>query len=327
MPSPAVIEWLNSSALALAFLASTYAAVLAGPGLESPGAAPRNSQPPSPELLTLPDGRPALSDTTGTLVPLGEYRRIVSGSLLADPLLLALCEPTRIAGFSGRAHEARDAYRYAGKPGVDPMRRMEELLALKPDLVLINSLGEHAWVQRLRDAGLVVFDLGPMWGLTTFLGNVAAVGHLVQRPEAARELAWRFQARLTAIARDVPPSERRRALYVAVYGHQLYGGTRGSSYHDVLSYAGLIDAAATAYRGWPMYTPEDLLAIGPEVIVTIRGGRARLCGRAPLDELAACRAGGVVVELDPDLSSDAGLGMLEAAEELYQAVYGPRERR
>jgi len=42
--------------------------------------------------------------------------------------------------FSARAPLARDAWRYAGKPSLDPTRRVEHLLELRPDLVLVNSL-------------------------------------------------------------------------------------------------------------------------------------------------------------------------------------------
>jgi iron complex transport system substrate-binding protein len=299
---------------------STYAALAGG---SRPLAAPERAGAPAElEAITLADGRRGLLDATGSAVPLASYERVASGSLLADPLLLALCEPARIAAFSGRAPRVRDAYRYAGKPHVDATRRMEELIALAPDLVLVNSLGEHSWVARLRESGLVVFDLGPMWGVETFLRNLAAVGLLVGRPQAAREVAWHFEQRLRAIARDLTPEQRRRALYVGVFGNQMFGGTRGSSYHDVLTYAGLVDVAAERYQGWPTYNPELLLTLDPEVIVSAPGGRSALCARSELALLRACGRAGRVIEIDAELLNDAGFGMLDAAELIHAAVYG-----
>src|SRR6185503_2991920 len=174
---------------------------------------------------------------------------------------------------------ARDAYRYAGKPSLDA-HRVEALLGVHPDLVLVNSLGDHAFVQRLRDAGLIVFDLGPMRGVTTFLSNLLAVGWLVGREQAARTLAGQFRSRLEAVARGVPLSARRGALYLGVHGNQLFGGTRGSSYHDLLRYAGLEDVAARQFEGWPSYDPEQLLGFDPEFVVTQTGARAALCQRS-----------------------------------------------
>jgi iron complex transport system substrate-binding protein len=314
-------DWINASAALLAVGLSTYAALVGAPHAQA-RAAPRSwAASVQLEPVSLPDGTRALADATGALIRLDAYHRIASGSLLADPLLLKLCSPENIIAFSARAPLARDAYRYAGKASVDATRRLEHLLELKPDLVLVNSLGEHAWVQRLRDSGLVVFDLGPMWGVQTFMHSAAAIGWLVGHPEAAEELNAHFMARLESIARHVPAEARRVGLYVGVQGSQMYGGTRGSSFHDVLSYAGLVDAAAKEFQGWPTYTPEILLTLDPEIIVTQTGMRASLCGASELGRLKACHAPGAVIEVEPALLNDAGLGILDAAELVHRAAY------
>ena len=321
MHSRRTTQWFNAACAVLAVGASTAAAVLGA----SPAAPARQSGPrdalAAVEPVRTAEGGLALADATGTLVPLAPYTRIASGSPLADPLLLELCAPIQVVAFSARAPLSRDAYRFAGKPSLDPTRRVEHLLELRPDLVLVNSLGDTSWIQQLRGAGVVVFDLGHMLGVETFLRNVSAIGWLVGRPEAARELATSFRARLEAIARHLPATSRRGALYVGVHGNELYGGTRGSSYHDVLSYAGLDDVAARDYQGWPSYDPEALLTLDPEVIVTQLGMRAALCGRAELGRLRACGERGSVLEVDAQLLSDAGLGMLEAAERIHDLAY------
>jgi ABC-type Fe3+-hydroxamate transport system substrate-binding protein len=101
----------------------------------------------------------------------------------------------------------------------------------------------------------------------------------------------------------------------------MYGGTRGSSYYDVLTYAGLIDVAAKDFQGWPSYSPELLLTLDPEIIVTHTGMRSLLCDRVELGRLRACRPQGDVIEVDGALMSDAGLGMLDAAEVIHHAAY------
>jgi iron complex transport system substrate-binding protein len=321
MKSRHATEYINAAAALLAVGLSTYAAVLSAPSAEARPAPQNWARLVRAEPVRLPDGTPALEDATGALIPLHAYQRIASGSLLADPLLLALCSPENIIAFSGRAPLARDAYRYAGKTSVDPTRRVEHLLELKPDLVLVNSLGEHAWVQRLRDSGLVVFDLGPMWGVQTFMHSASAIGWLVGHPEAAEEMSTHFLARLESIAKHVPSGARRPGLYVGVHGSQMYGGTRGSSFHDVLTYAGLVDVAAQQFQGWPTYSPEILLTLDPEIIVTQTGMRASLCERSELGRLKACHAPGTVIEIDPALLNDAGLGLLDAAELVHHAAY------
>lgn len=316
-----VTQWVNLGAALLAVGLSTFAALLGDGASVAPRIASLGTGLALAEPVSLPDGGRALRDATGALIPLVDYQRIASGSLLADPVLLLLSSPDRIVAFSSRAPLARDAHRYSGKPSVDATRQIERLLELKPDLVLVSSLGEHAWVQKLRDSGLVVYDLGPMWGVGTFLQNLSAIGWLTGHPESGAEVAGHFRARLEAIARHVPATARRGALYLNVQGTQLYGGTRGSSYHDVLSYAGLIDVAAKDYQGWPSYSPELLLSLDPELIVTHAGMRSALCERGAFGRLRACGPRGGVIEVDLQLLSDAGLGMLEAAELVHHAAY------
>src|SRR5690606_20566056 len=104
---------------------------------------------------------------------------------------------------------------------------------------------------------------------------------------------------------------RRGAVYVVVYGGRIYGGTRGTSYHDVIRLAGLSDLAAGAHEGFPQYTTEELLRMDPEIIVTRVGMAEAICRQPGLEGLRACPAG--VVEIDEAVLEDPGLGMIDAA--------------
>jgi len=320
MAAQRATEWINAACALLAVAVSTSAALL---GASQGSARERPSLPgaASVEPARASDGGTFLVDATGARVALEPRHRVASGSLLADPVLLALAAPTDIVAFSARAPLARDGHRYAGKPSLDPTRRVEQLLELRPDLVLVNSLGESAWIEQLRAAGVVVFDLGPMWGVDTFVRNVMQIGWLIGQPQAGRELAAQFRLRLEAIAGHLGGGPRRGALYLGVHGGDLFGGTRGSSYHDVLTYAGLRDVAAERYQGWPKYDPEALLTLDPELVVTQTGMRAALCERGELGRLRACGPEGGVLEVDGQLLNDAGMGMLDAAERIHRLAY------
>jgi ABC-type Fe3+-hydroxamate transport system substrate-binding protein len=276
------------------------------------------------EPSTRADGSRVLVDRSGRSVVLRDFRRIASLASLADPLLLELCEQERVVAFSSHSREVGpDAHRYTHRPGAD-VTHIEALLELSPDLVLISSLTDRARVERLGEAGLTLFDLGMSTGLPSLLDTVSELGWLLGAPERAHSFATRFVARFDAVAADVPAARRRRALYVGAYGTQLFGGTVGTSYHDVLEHAGLLDAAEGHYMGWPSYGPEQLLTLNPALIVTQPGGRTQLCGNAALQSLAACATGGVV-EVDEARLNDASVYMLDAAELVRAAVYGPVE--
>ena len=105
-----------------------------------------------------------------------------------------------------------------------------------------------------------------------------------------------------------------------MYGRDIYGGTVGTSYHDVLTAAGLIDVAATRHTGWPKLSLEDVIALNPEVLVLSSGSASAL---RVLPGVAALRAvtDGQLLVLDDGLLEDAGPGMLDAAEALFALAY------
>jgi iron complex transport system substrate-binding protein len=270
------------------------------------------------------DGSWALRDASGTLVPLERYTRIASATLLADRILADLCEPTRIVAYSSTGVTNGYApYRLAGKPAVDTRAGIEPILQLKPDLMLVSELVDPAYLARLRERGIAIFDLGHMRGLVTLLPSIRALGILLGEPERAEIYAQNLAARMRRVARDLAPERRPRALYLATYADKFYGGAARTSYHDVLVHAGLRDVAAEAgLSGWPTLSTERVLALDPQVIVTKIGMGALLCRHAGLAASAPCRGAGRIVELQAALLDDPGPAMLEATEVLYRTVWG-----
>ena len=128
---------------------------------------------------------------------------------------------------------------------------------------------------------------------------------------------------MRAVAIDVPPAQRKTALYVSSYANQLYGGSVGTSYHDVLVSAGLRDISAErGYSSWTHFDPEQLIELDPDLLIAPDGTGRTLCCVGGLETLRACTHDGVI-ELNNDLLSDPGPRMLEAAQALRDRVYGP----
>lgn len=317
------IAWVNYGALAGALALSVAAAALPRASDPRPPPGSGDAAARAARAVAEAESPTVLEDHAGVAMTLADFQRIASASTVADALLLELCEPDRIVAFTGYgARSSPRAYRYAGKGRVEGIADIEALLALRPDLVLLNGYGDPRQIARLREAGLTVYDLGPMRGLTTLIRNVHEVAALVGHPKRGRRFATALVQGMAAVAADIEPSRRRRGMYLSGYGGRLFGGTVGTSFHDVLTAAGLVDAAAATHRDWPAYTPEEVLALDPEVLVTNTGMREALCGQAGLDRLRACGAAGVVVELDSALLGDPGPAMLDAAQIVRNAVYG-----
>lgn len=269
------------------------------------------------------NGEPALRDGSDVLVPLKRYQRIASASTIADAVLLELSEPDRVVAYTAySAEKVWDAHRFRGKPELAGLGRVEAILELKPDLLLVSAISERDKMSRLREAGVTVFDLGPMEGWATLGPTILRIGLLLGERERAERYSTALERRAESIARDVAPKARRTALYLSVYGQQLYGGAARTSFHDILTFAGLRDVAAPHYEGWPLLGPEQVLELEPEIVVTNDGMAENLCATPGLHRLEACKRSGSVVTLPEWLLGDPGPNLVVAAELVHERVYG-----
>ncbi|HJX53900.1 MAG TPA: ABC transporter substrate-binding protein [Polyangia bacterium] len=268
-------------------------------------------------------GRTSVVDSTGHPLPPRHYTRIVSTNLVTDRLLLDLAEPDRILAFSRAAAERpQDGYRYSGRPVVNGFGPVEELIALRPDLVLSNSFGTPGRTAKLRSAGIEVFDLGELRGVASLVSAARTLAELLGQPERGQNFARSFVQRMNNVAAALAGRPRRTALFLSIIGNQVQGGTTGTASYDVLTAGGLVDVAAARYRGWPAYSAEQLLALAPDLIVTKQGMSAAVCAFPGADHLTACHEPDRIVELPAELLDEPGPAMLEAAEAIYRSVYG-----
>ncbi len=240
--------------------------------------------------------------------------RIVSTSPVIDGLLLELCEPSRIAAVTTYSQSAGFAsHRFAGFPGLASLDDVEAVAALRPDLVLVSNVSDIRRVERLRDAGLRVADVGAPAGIEALYRTLERVGAAVGEEERAATLQNFLRAREQSWT---PRLHGGRALFVARFGGNYFGGGIGSSQHDVLVGAGFIDIAAEArIEGYPSYPLERIIALSPEWLLTEAGAERRLC--ESLQSTPACQTG-QVLGISQEMLGDAGLGIFDAADDLYR---------
>jgi iron complex transport system substrate-binding protein len=266
-----------------------------------------------------------LVDAGGQRVRARPFRRVLSASTASDLLLLELISPDRIVGFTQYgALNSYAAYKLAGKPTVSSIEDLERVLSLKPDLVLVSTPGSLSRVARLREAGIEVFDLGPQRGVSTFVENARDISLLLDAGARGEELASDVVSRLERLRDSVPAANRKSAAYVALYGGKLLSAGAGTSYHDLLSYAGLDDSVARERNGYPELNVEELLRLDPEVVVGPPSTRAGLCRLQGLARLRVCRSRHAIVSIDDALLGETGLGMALAAERIHAGAYGAR---
>ncbi|MEK7415309.1 MAG: ABC transporter substrate-binding protein [Planctomycetota bacterium] len=267
-------------------------------------------------------------DARGAVFPIRPYQRVVTLDLLSDELAGRLLPLSRLIGVSGWAQDP-EAWRLAGIPRMAGLSDLESLLVMKPDLILVSTSGtEIGRIQRLRDAGIAVFNLGPAGGTRELCANIRRVSLLLGVGERGEQIAAQFERRLSHVSTHLPSQMvRRRALVLTPTVIQVYGGTTGSSFHDLVLAAGLIDAAEGHFaEPWPLISAEQALTLDPDIIVTRRGGVDILRRIPGFDRLRALHTPDAAIELPEALFDSPGLSVLDAAERLCDAAY-PDARR
>jgi ABC-type Fe3+-hydroxamate transport system substrate-binding protein len=100
----------------------------------------------------LPIGVDELADARGVVVPTGHYQRIVSLNTVADHLLLDLIEPERLVGITGYTIDGHvDAWRFGDRQAVGRSEDLEQVLSLRPDLVVTSQFSDESYMARLRE--------------------------------------------------------------------------------------------------------------------------------------------------------------------------------
>lgn len=176
--------------------------------------------------------------------------RIVSLDYCADQYLLELVDRGRIAALSPDA-TAPFSYHRGRARGLRQVRpRVEDVLALRPDLVIRSYGGGPAAAAFLARAHVPVLQIGYAEDLTGVRDNLVTLSKGLGEPERGRAGAAAFDRQLTALAerKDAGPA----TLYITPGGATSGPGTL---VHEMLRAAGLANfEQATGWRTVPLET-------------------------------------------------------------------------
>lgn len=323
------VDLLNSAAVLLVLVIAAAATFRMPPSSDIDDPTQSLSSPALAELpvvRTTDDGARYIVDSDGNRVQLGGYERIVAGSTVAADAVHLIVGNGPLVAIPELSVTSPDGERFTDISTVTSTADVEAILALRPDLVLYNQVGESDADARLREQGITVLDLGGMTGAEAWTRSLRLVSLILTGDTAAGDVeALRWRRRFERVDAPLAADDRETALVVSSYGEQLFGGGEGTSYHDVIEAAGLHDISAGRFSGWPQYDPEVILEMNPRWIVTTEGMGDAVCQAVGVRILDACASSPRrVVEVPQALFGDPGRLMLDAAEYVYDEVYGGR---
>lgn len=194
--------------------------------------------------------------------------RIVSQTLATDEILLAICDPKRIAALSSLAEDptysniTSEAKQVAGRT----TQGVEQILELSPDLVFVASYSRTEFVELLKAAKSPVFRFANFDRIEDIKTNIRTVGYAIGDEPAAAALIDQMNRDIQAVKARIPQTKPP----LKVMSYSLGGFTAGSGtlFDEMLRTVGVINLTAEkGITGIAKISPEKLTEWQPDVIV------------------------------------------------------------
>ncbi|PHS71700.1 MAG: cobalamin/Fe3+-siderophore ABC transporter substrate-binding protein [Cycloclasticus sp.] len=193
-------------------------------------------------------------------------QRVVSLNLCADQLLMALLEPEQLVGITQLASDPGASYLYETAAQFHQHNdRIEEVMALKPDLVVAGAFTAQPTNQLLEELGYKVITLGLPVTIDGIIQQITFLGDELGQQQRAKKLIKTLQDELAELAqgrKNVPP------LRAVVYYANGYSAGKQTIVDEILKQAGLANIAAELNLDYiaPL-SLESLLKSHPDILL------------------------------------------------------------
>ncbi len=190
--------------------------------------------------------------------------RVVSMAPNVTEILFALGLEEKVVAVTPFCDYPPEAQRKTHLGGMNPS--IEQILALKPDLVLVpQDFIQPDLLQQLDRVKIPTFVLQTAQ-LDDVLGQIQTIARLFDRSKAGDELAATIRQRIAVVKERTQSLSRPRVLYV-LNTDPLQTVGPGSFIHQLIEAAGGVNIAADTAIAYPRFALEEVLARDPELII------------------------------------------------------------
>lgn len=147
---------------------------------------------------------------------------------------------------------------------------VEQIVALKPDLVLAAEINTPELVKSLEDAGLKVYYLKNPTNLDGLYTNLETIGTLTGKSADAEKLIASLKERVEAVkAKAAAVTEKPRVFYEldATDPAKPWTPGPGSFVNELISLAGAENVASSLDMAWAQMSLEAILVADPQIIL------------------------------------------------------------
>lgn len=264
------------------------------------------------------------SDDLGRIVTLASApQRIISLAPSLTETLFALGLDSAVVGVTDFCNYPAAATRLPRVGGMlNPA--MEEIVSLRPDLVLMSGSGNiQSDFTRLTGLGLTVFVSHPR-DIEGILKSILDVGSLTGQRSRADSLVESLQAKVTCLQKIASQKPHRSVLFLVSIRPLISVGP-GTFIDEMIHLCNATNIASHARTAYPMMSREEILAADPDrIIVTSDAAKNRselFNAFAEWHRLRAI-ADTAIALVDADKMTRPGPRIVEGLGELARAIHG-----
>lgn len=197
-------------------------------------------------------------------------QRVVSINLCADQLLLTLLPRERLVSVTHLASDPALSMMAVQAGGLNVNHgRADEVVRMRPDLVVAGRYSQSQTVSLLRAVGIDVLELDVPASIGELTQLINTLGNRLGAPRKAAKVAAKFQADLTELDRSSVAGRPLGALY------RVNRGTEGRDtlIGELMHRAGMANLADDlGIRRWGTLPLESLLMANPDILILERSG-------------------------------------------------------
>jgi iron complex transport system substrate-binding protein len=210
-----------------------------------------------------------LTDSANAKLTIKEKpQRIVSQTLATDEILMAICEPQRIAALSYEADNPQysniieEAKQVRGRVSGSA----EQILQLKPDLIFVASYSKAEFYELLKAANAPFYRFSNFDKIEDIKSNIRIVGYAIGEDQKAEDLVLKMEREIEATKSRTP----KHAKPLRVMSYSLSGYTAGANtlFDEILKTVGAVNVSTeNKIEGFGKISSEQLTKWNPDVII------------------------------------------------------------
>ena len=285
-------------------------------------AAPANQAEATAEALKVTDGL----GRNLTLNP--NPKRVISLAPSNTEILFAVGAGDIVVGrddFSNYPEQVKALPSVGGSMGD---YNLEEIISLKPDLVLAAEINSPEQVKAIEDAGLpVVYYLSNPTDLEGMYKNLETVGLLTNRQKQAADLVASLRERVAAVEQKLQGITTHPKVFYELDGSdpsKPWTSGKGTFMDLLIQLAGGENVGASMDSAWGQMSQEALLVANPDVILlgdaTYGTTAEQVAARAGWEKIKAVQTG-QILPFNDDMASRPGPRLVDGLEILARILH------